>query len=247
MKNLFSLDDKVAIVTGCSRGIGSVAAKILKTYGARVYGFGRTAQPEFSDIFSEYRSIDIQDDLKIKNFYKKIHENEGKIDILVNSAGVSFPVSMYAQSIERFVETLNINLIGTMKSCEMVLPYMALGKAGSIINITSVAAGLGFPGNPGYVASKGGVAAYSRALAVDYGHLGIRINNIAPGYFATEMTKASYENPVANADRRKRTLLNRWGEPGDISGAVVFLASDASCYITGIDLYVDGGWSVKGL
>lgn len=247
MKNLFNLNNKVAIVAGCSRGIGSIAANILKIYGAKVYGYGRSKHPVYKDIFTEYKAIDIQDNSKIERFYKKIFEKEGKIDILVNAAGVSIAESICSRSIDRFIETVSINLVGIMKSCEMVLPYMVTGKAGSIINITSICASLGFPGNPGYVASKGGLAAYSRALAVDYGFAGIRVNNIAPGYFVTEMTRESYENSKANADRRKRTILNRWGKLTDISGAVIFLASDASSYVTGIDLYVDGGWTAKGL
>ena len=118
---------------------------------------------------------------------------------------------------------------------------------GSIINITSINAELGFPNNPAYVASKGGLKMLSKALAKDYGKFGIRVNNLGPGYMKTEMVKASYQNKKARNLREKHTILGRWGTPEDLVGPCIFLASDASKYMTGQDIYIDGGWLANGL
>ena len=118
---------------------------------------------------------------------------------------------------------------------------------GSIINITSIGAELGFPNNPAYIAAKGALKQLTRSLALDLGSFGIRVNNIGPGYFRTDMTKGSWNDPQLEEDRIRRTILGRWGEPDDLAGAAIFLASEASRYITGQDLYVDGGWLAKGL
>jgi gluconate 5-dehydrogenase len=119
--------------------------------------------------------------------------------------------------------------------------------AGSIINVTSIGSLVGFPDNPGYVAAKGGLRMLTRALAIDLGRSGIRVNNLAPGYVRTGMTARSYDDPQLNAQRTEHTILGRWGVPEDMVGPAVFLASDASAYMTGQDLIVDGGWTAKGL
>src|SRR3546814_10706102 len=119
---------------------------------------------------------------------------------------------------------------------------MVQGGYGSVINVTSIGAELGFPGNPGYVASKGGVAAMTRALALDYGQQGIRVNNLVPGYIRTAMTEGSYADPESRPARAARTMLGRWGEQDELAGAAIFLASPASSYVTGRDVFVYGGW-----
>ena len=113
--------------------------------------------------------------------------------------------------------------------------------------ISSINATLGFPDNPGYVAAKGGLTAMTRALAVDLGKRQIRVNSIAPGYVHTKMTELSYQDSDTHKERMRRTILGRWGEPEDLAGAAIFLASKASAYVTGQEILVDGGWSVKGL
>ena len=118
---------------------------------------------------------------------------------------------------------------------------------GSIINITSIAAEVGFPDNPAYQAAKGALKHLTRSLAVDLGSSGVRVNNIGPGYFKTDMTKGSWSDPEKREERSNRTLLGRWGVPEDLAGVVVFLASEASSYVTGQNIYVDGGWLAKGL
>ena len=118
---------------------------------------------------------------------------------------------------------------------------------GSIINITSLASMMGMPGNPGYVASKGGLGMLTKGLAIDLARDNIRVNNIIPGYILTDMTSKSYSDQKLKKLRDQRMIKNRWGQPKDLAGAVILLASDASDYITGTDIIVDGGWSAKGL
>ena len=124
---------------------------------------------------------------------------------------------------------------------------MRLSGGGSIINITSIGSTLGFPGNPSYGASKGGLRVLTKALANDLGDENIRVNNLAPGYIRTDMTEISFKDERKNKARLQRMLLGRWGEITDLCGAAIFLASDASSHVTGTDLFVDGGWTAKGL
>ena len=128
-----------------------------------------------------------------------------------------------------------------------ILRYMKKKRRGSIINITSINAEFGFPNNPAYVASKGGLKLLGKSLARDWGKYGIRINNLGPGYIITKMTEKSFKNKKTRLDRQKNTMLNRWGEPEDLVGPCIFLASDASSYVTGQDIYVDGGWTANGI
>ena len=124
---------------------------------------------------------------------------------------------------------------------------MAKRKKGSIINITSLGAEMGFEKNPSYQVSKAGLKQLSKALACDWGHKNIRVNNICPGYFKTSMTIKSFKNKTLKSKRDARMILKKWGTPGDLVGPCIFLASDASSYITGADITVDGGWLAKGL
>ena len=123
---------------------------------------------------------------------------------------------------------------------------MANQKTGSIINITSLGAELAFPNNPAYQISKAGLRQLTKAIARDWGEFGIRANNIYPGYIKTEMTSKSFADAELNQQRKNKTLMKRWGESTDLIGPVVFLTSEASSYITGTDIYVDGGWTANG-
>jgi gluconate 5-dehydrogenase len=170
----------------------------------------------------------------------------GRLDVLVNAAGISLPASEGSEA-ERFDRSLDANLRATYRACAAVAPRMQKSGGGSIINVTSVNSVLGFPGNPGYVAAKGGLRMLTRALAIDYGSANIRVNAIAPGYIRTAMTAGSHADPAQRAARIERMIIPRYGEPDELVGAAIFLASPASSYVTGIDLFVDGGWTAKGL
>ena len=168
------------------------------------------------------------------------------IDILINCAGISLGSDKEGDTIN-FKKTINLNLVATYQSILTVVPYMKKNMRGSIINITSIAGFFGMPDNPGYVASKGGLSMMTRALAIDFAPYNIRVNNIVPGYILTDMTRKSYSDKKLKEQRDSRIIKNRWGAPEDLAGAVILLASDASDYITGSDIIVDGGWSAKGL
>lgn len=243
----FKLDGRVALVTGASRGIGCAIARGLAEAGAIVYGIGRSNKTEAEDGVFQYRQCDVLDKESVTRLQAELIERHGRLDILVNAAGITMPDQMEAEPLTTFQRTLELNLTAAFVCSSLAVPHMLRNGYGSIINVTSIGAALGFPGNPAYAASKGGLAAMTRALARDYGGQGIRVNNIVPGYVHTAMTRASYSNPALHAARAERTMLGRWGSVAELSGAAVFLASPASNYVTGTDLVVDGGWSAKGL
>lgn len=240
----FSLKDKIAVVTGASRGIGAAIATGLQDAGATVFGLSRsgTAPQGVTAI-----PCDLSDDKAIEDAFRMIAAHGGRIDALVNAAGISIPPQSTESELARFRATLATDLTGVYAT--IVAAYPLLKKAGSaaVVNVTSINSIRGFPGNPGYVAAKAGLAGLTRALAADYAADGIRVNALAPGYVATEMTAKSFADPVMHEERRRHTMLGRWGQPADMVGAAVFLTSEASAYVTGQELFVDGGWIAKGL
>jgi NAD(P)-dependent dehydrogenase (short-subunit alcohol dehydrogenase family) len=244
---LFNLAGRVAIVTGASRGIGQAIARGLAGAGARVTGVGRSPAAQDAEPVFSYGSCDVTDGAAFAELARKVFEEAGRIDILVNAAGITMPAQAADDPGSAFRQTLACNLTAVFDCCRAVVPYMVRGGYGSIINVTSIGATLGFPGNPGYVASKGGLAAMTRALALDHGTQGVRVNSLVPGYVRTAMTQASHADPERRQARAARTMLGRWGEPDELAGAAIFLASPASSYVTGSELFVDGGWTAKGL
>lgn len=243
----FRLDGRVAIVTGASRGIGHAIARGLAGAGARVTGLGRSSAPQEGDNDFAYRPCDVTSPTAFSDLAQRLYADTGRIDILVNAAGITLPSLAGTDPSAAFRDTLACNLTAVFECCRAVLPFMQRGGYGSIVNLTSIGANMGFPGNPGYVASKGGLAALTRALALDNGAQGIRVNSLVPGYVRTAMTHSSYADPERRQARAERTMLGRWGEPDELAGAAVFLASPASSYVTGTELFVDGGWTARGL
>ena len=242
-ENLFSVRNKIVIVTGASRGIGFELASGFSQAGAIVWGVGRSMK-NFRNKNIKYRSINILEKELFKKLCKEIFSDHGSIDVLINAAGISIAADSN-QSNHNFNQIINTNLLGSYYCCDSVSSFM--NSESSIINITSIGANLGFPNNPGYQASKGGLAALTRALAYDFAERNIRVNSIVPGYIRTEMTKDSYVDDRLKTERENRMLLRRWGECGDLVGAAIYLASQASSYVTGSEIFVDGGWSIKGL
>ena len=247
MLSMFSLKNKNALVTGGGRGIGAAIAVGLKDAGALVAVFDCTLPTELPEKI-KYYTLDIgkRDEL-IANFNQFVNDFK-KIDILVNNAGITLSSPSEEYTAEDWHNTLDINLSSVFFLCQLTGKEMIQKKIeGSIINVTSIGAAQGFPNNPAYGATKGGVKQLTKALAADWGKYGIRVNNLAPGYTHTLMNKRSWEDKMLRKLRQDCTLLGRWAEPEDMVGPAVFLASDASRYITGIDLYVDGGWTTKGI
>ena len=223
----------IILLTGSSKGIGSYLYTNLKKKNS-VVGISSTHS----------KNTDYICDISKKDEVKKIFGKISKIDVLINNASVT---EVKKNKILNFEETLKVNLNGTFYCSHYALTKLKKSRIKRIINISSINAHVGFPNNPGYVASKGGVGALTRSLAVDYGKFGIKVNSLSPGYIATGMSKKSFNDIVKRKQRNKNTILNCWGKPIDVLGAVEFLISKKSNYITGSDIVIDGGWLAKGL
>ena len=246
--DLFSIKNKVIIITGAGNGIGKILAEEMWKRNAIIYSIDKI----FSKGKKKENYFEIKSDItNIKKFNKicsQIFKKHNKIDILINNAGITFTKKENEDyPIDKWEQTLKINLTGAFTSSQTVSKFMKKQKNGSIINITSINAELGFPRNPAYVASKGGLKMLGKSLAKDWGKYGIRVNNLGPGYIRTDMTGKTYSNKKLKLERAQHTMLGRWGEKEDLVGPCIFLASDASKYMTGQDVYVDGGWISNSL
>lgn len=259
LSNLFGLSGRRALVTGAAGGNGLAIAEALLRAGAEVVMVDKNEKKLSTERLGKYFkgdklcwrlwACDLTSDDEISCLLGPIDTGVGgpccdknglpTIDILVNCAGVSLG--------DVWDETMRVNLEVPRKLIYALISGMVKRKRGSIINITSLNDQLAFEKNAPYMTSKAALGALTRSIALDYGRFGIRANNICPGYIKTSMTKASWDHPAKRERRQERTMLGRWGVPSDLAGAVVWLASDASAYVTGADIRVDGGWSAKGL
>ena len=239
------LTGKRAIVTGGARGNGNGIAEGLLLQGAEVIVIDMN-RGENEKI--HYVTTDLTNAQEREDVYQKLVKEYIYFDILVNNAGITKGMPSQDYTDEYWRQTLEINLTVPFKMSQLVArTLIAEKKQGSIINITSLGAEFGFPENPAYVASKGGLKQLTKGLAYDWAQYGIRVNNVGPGYMHTNMTNKSFNDPVMYEERSSHMLLKRWGEPEDLAGVCIFLASEMSAYITGQDIYVDGGWTAKGI
>jgi NAD(P)-dependent dehydrogenase (short-subunit alcohol dehydrogenase family) len=247
MNDIFSVNNKVIMVTGGGRGNGKAIVEGFLERGALVCSIDMNFE-EMHEKSGNFHAIefDLRKLTEIPELVKIIYSKYGTIDVLVNNAGVSLSSdNPYAEEI--LDNTLIVNLKAAYILSSNAGLLMSKNNAGSIINVTSLGAELGFPDNPSYQVSKAALKQLTRALAIDFGKNGIRVNNICPGYILTSMTQKSYENKILREERSKRMILDRWGTSNDLVGVCIFLASNASSYVTGTDIYVDGGWTAKGL
>ena len=245
VERLFSLSGRVAIVTGASRGIGAAIAAGYAAAGAAVVAVARSSAPAVEGV--SFHSCDVTDSAAFARLCRDVFRQHRRLDTLVNAAGMTKPGAAGSGALAAFDETLATNLRAAYSCSLAAAEHMAKSGGGAIINVTSIGSVLGFPDNPGYVAAKGGLRMLSKALAIDLAPARIRVNNLAPGYIRTAMTEASFADPMRREQRQRHTILGRWGTPDDLVGAAIFLAADASSYVTGQDLLVDGGWTAKGL
>lgn len=248
IESLFSLRGRVALVSGASRGIGLAIAQGFEKAGAVVIGIGTSAHPADSPMENlSYEQCDVTDRAAFEALCERIHRKHNGLHVYLHAAAISLPSSASAQAADNFDRTIDVNLKAAYHCCRTVGVFMERSGGGSIINVTSIGATQGFSDNPGYVASKGGLRSLTKALALDLADKNIRVNNLAPGYIHTAMTDKSFKDPERHHERLARMMLKRWGTPEDLTGAAIFLASDASAYMTGQDLFIDGGWTAKGL
>lgn len=228
----FDLKDRVIIVTGSSGGNGSAIARGLEHVGAVV-------------VKADLPDYDITKNEDLNRLVEVAMTHGGKIHGLVNCAGVTYVNSFFDYSDNDWEKTYKVNLKAPFELSRKVAKVMKEEKDGSIINITSLNSELAFPNNPAYVSSKGALKQLTKSLALDLGKYNIRVNNIGPGYIKTNMTKRGWSQNRKEIE--ERTILGRWGEPEDLIGATIFLLSSASSYVTGQDIYIDGGYLAKGL
>ena len=251
LDSLFGLSGRVGVVTGAARGNGLAIAEALLRAGASVTLVDRLAEPLANEV-ARLRADGLDatafaGDVTADDDRARLFAGLPRVDILVNNAGVTRPHPWLEYPRADWDLTYQVNLLAPFELCRLAAQRMSEQRRGSIINVTSLNAELAFPDNPAYMAFKGALRQLTRSLALDFGASGVRANCLAPGYLRTEMTRGSWSDPVREQARAGRTALGRWGIPSDLAGAVVFLAGDGSAYVTGQDLIVDGGWSIKGL
>jgi NAD(P)-dependent dehydrogenase (short-subunit alcohol dehydrogenase family) len=251
MAGSFDLSGKVAVVTGTSRGLGQYLARALARAGADLVITSRdpaTLASFKSEIEALGRRalplpLDVRNYDSIQAMVEKALAHYGKVDVLVNNAGCNVRKPAVEITWDDWNLVLDTNLRGTFFVAQAVARHMIAKKYGRIINIGSVTCVAGYAGLGPYGASRGGVKQLTMSLADDWGIHGITVNCLAPGWFKTSQNAAMYEDHEWVEYLRDRIPLKRPGEPRDLDGAVVFLASDASAYITGQTLLVDGGIS----
>lgn len=239
-----SLEGRIALVTGAARGLGFAIAQRLVRAGASVWlnGRDRAALGDAADrIGGDARvlAFDIGDDYATAVAFETLAEDG--LDILVNNVGQRDRRSLAQLRREDMAAMLATNLVAPFDLARRAVPMMEARGYGRIVNITSIAAEIA-RGDILYTASKGGLAALTRAFAAELGGTGITVNAVAPGYFATEANEEMSTDPGIAQHLERRTSLGRWGDPGEIGGAVAFLASPEASYITGHTLAVDGGY-----
>ncbi len=255
VSNLFSLEGKVALVTGAAYGIGFAMASALASAGARI-AFNCRSQEHMDKALAEYKKLGIQakgylcdvtDEAQVQAMVADIDKDLGVIDILVNNAGIIKRIPMTQMSADEFRQVIDIDLNAPFIVSKAVIPGMIEKGHGKIINICSMMSELGRETVSAYAAAKGGLKMLTRNIASEYGEYNIQCNGIGPGYIATPQT-APLREKQADGSRHPfdsfiiaKTPAARWGVPEDLMGPAVFLASDASNFVNGHILYVDGG------
>lgn len=246
---LFDLTGKVVLITGSYQGLGLALAKGLGQAGAALVLNGRNEEKlhrAVGALAGEGFKVcgccfDVSNAVQIQQKIPALEKEVGPIDVLVNNAGIQrrSPLEQFEEIVWR--EVLDTNLTGVFLVTKQVVQGMIARKAGKVINICSLMCEMGRPTVGAYTAAKGGVKMLTKAMAVEWGKHNIQVNGIGPGYFATEMNQPLKADPKFDAWIRSRTPAGRWGEPEELVGAAVFLASHASDFVNGQIIYVDGG------
>jgi gluconate 5-dehydrogenase len=245
----FQLNGKLALITGSSAGIGFALARALGEAGAHVVINGRNAQKvsaaaqtlKAEGITVSESIFDVTDAKSVADAVNQIETQVGAIDILVNNAGMQIRGPLHEYNDDDWHTLMRTNLDSVYYVGKMVAQQMIPRGRGKIINICSVQSELGRPGIAPYTASKGAVKMFTKGMAIDWGQFGIQVNGIGPGYFKTELNQKLVDDPQFSSWLIGRTPSRRWGDVEDLGGAAVFLASDASKFVNGHILYVDGG------
>ena len=250
--NVFRLDGKIALVTGASSGIGAQTAKLFSSLGAKVIAAARR-EDRLQDLANQYPDViavkcDVGVEADCKNLVDTIINEYGKIDILINNAGISDPIPALEEDLDQFKRVIQIDLISCFHLAQLCAQHMETQETGgAIVNVASIHGFVGSSPNnqPGYTAAKGGLINLTRELALEWARHGIRVNAIAPGYISTELTDEMIAGESGRKWIERNTPMRRPGEVTELDGAMLLLASDAGSYITGETIAIDGGWLAR--
>ena len=245
----FSLENKVALITGGTSGVGKMMALALARAGAFVWIASSRSKAEetLQEIKDQgckgaFIQADVTSTADLKNMVTQISKESGKIDILVNAAGINLRTSAAELTLEEWQKTIDINLTAPFYLSKLVAELMTKNNWGRIINIASLQYLRAFDNSIPYGASKGGIMQLTRALAQAYSKNGVLVNAIAPGFFRTNLTESLFQDPEKLKNLAAKTMMDRNGEEKDIFGISVFLCSDANSYVTGQTIFLDGGF-----
>ncbi len=250
MENPFDVKDRIVLITGSSRGLGFVFATGFAQAGATVIVNGTnpgTVQQAVERIRqnggqTKGYPFDVTNEAEVIQNIAAIEKNVGPIDVLINNAGIQRRAPLDELTMENWRAVIEVNLNAAFFLAQSVAKGMIKRKQGKIINITSLNAEAARPTIGNYCASKGGLTMLTKSMATEWGKYNIQCNAIGPGYFVTDLTQPLVDKPEFDAFVKQSVPLERWGEPVELIGPAIFLASAASNYITGRTIYVDGGW-----
>lgn len=249
--DLFDLRGRVAVVTGASSGLGDGFARTLAAAGATVVAAARR-RDRLEQLATDVPGLvpvecDITSAADRQRLVQIATDISGGVDVLVNNAGRPGPPDALTETADEIDLVLQVNLTAGLALAVAVVRALPEGRPASIVNVSSVTGLVSTApiGGAGYAASKAGVLGVTRELAGQWGRRGVRVNAVVPGWFDTEMTDGLFSDEKAAGWVRRNTMLGRGGLPGEVDGALLFLASDASSYVTGHTLVVDGGWTAR--
>ncbi len=239
------LENKIAIITGGAQGIGKATVIKFLSEGARVIIWDIIEEKvlqlknELKNEYLDFIKTDVTDLSSVENSAREVFNQYGKIDILINNAGITKDATLLKMTADQWKQVIDVNLTGVFNCTKAVAPYMVENKYGKIINTSSVVGIYGNFGQTNYVATKSGIIGMTKVWARELGRKGINVNAVAPGFIATEMVATIPEKIITML--QEKTPLGRLGDPSDIADAYLFLSSDEAKFITGVTLSVDGG------